>query len=117
MGSFADRAINTAKKLIGKYGNSVTLVDRTSPLYDPSTGEDITTPVYYPMKGSVSNYTHQDGLSPNIEVTDLRVLVESQLTINKEWTVEIGLISYEVIDVTIISTQDEVITQAIQIRG
>lgn len=116
MGGFLNRAVNTAKKLISKYGSDVTIIDLSNPVYDPTTGEDVFQPVYYPMQGAISNYTIDDAQHPNVEVTDLRVLIESELPIDTNWIVQIGLIGYQIVAVTRTTTQNGIVTQALQIR-
>ena len=95
--SFTKRAYNTAKKLIDKYGDSVTLVDTQtrgsnvfyngvqvtyegknvtdSPKYDPNTGEYEKNEVFYPTKGVVSNFDTSDIVEGVIDIDDIQVLL------------------------------------------
>ena len=118
MGLFSNRMKKTADKLITKYGSSITLVMRTNADYNTTTGETSHTETLYPDKGKISNFiTASDGVSPTVETDDLRCLVDTDLSIDKTWQIEYDSKRWEVIDVTRITTQDDIITQAIQIRA
>ena len=117
MGGFSTRAISTADRLIDKYGDDVTLINRYDCVYNPTTGKEICTEDNYPVKGSVSAYTIQEAESENVTVDDLRVLTRIPLEIQKTWQVSYDNKLWEVIDVTKIRTQNDTVTQALQIRA
>ena len=117
MGNFATRMTAVANRLIAKYGSSVTIVHSHSCTYDPVVGDQVCTVDEYPLKGAISAYTLQEGLSPTVDVGDLSVLVETDLDITKNWQVKYGGRVWEVIDVIITTAQDQVIVQRIQIRA
>lgn len=73
--SFTVRAYNTAKKLIDKYGDTITIIDRTQTAYNPNTGEYDSVEVDTPTKGVVSNFDTSEIVEGVINIDDIQVLL------------------------------------------
>ncbi len=116
MGAFADRAKNTATRGVNKYGNAIILVEKYDCVYDPNLGEDVCSERFYSMDASISNFAITAG-DTTVNVGDLRALVSVGFEISKTWVVQYAGKDWQIIDVVITTTQDEIITQALQIRA
>jgi len=114
--SFASNAKKLAKRLIDKYGDSVVLVERVLGSYNPTTGEDQVTEFNYSRRGQVTNYSVAEMASDNITIDDLRLIVQTDLAITRDWTVTYNGKSWKIIDIVLVRTQDNTVIQTLQIR-
>lgn len=116
MGTFANRFKKLGKKLIGKYGDNVVVVHRYDCVYSPSLGEDVCTEDLYPYKAQISSYTIAESASDNVSVDDLRMIIPSDVLINKDWEVQYDGKIWSIIDIVKVRTQDNTIIQTLQVR-
>ncbi len=114
--SFAKNMKDTAKRLIAKYGNSITLVEVIDGIYNPATGEHTTTETLYPVKGVMGRYTTAEYSSDHVQIGDVKLTVETDLIITRDWKVDYDKERFTVLDTTIISSQDTKIIYILQLR-
>ncbi len=107
---------STAKRMIGKYGDSVVLVEVVKGEYDPQVGDTTDTVTNYAMKGSVSNYGIEEMASAAINQGDVALLVSTDLVVNNDWRVEYDGKVWQVIAISPTSAQDTVIVRRLQLR-
>ena len=114
--SFASNAKKVAKKLIAKYGNVIDLVEYTTGTYDPTTGERGRIETLHRMKGQISKYSIAEMAYDNITANDIKVIIETDLTVTRDWKVLIKGKYMMVIDIAIVTAQDKNIILKLQVR-
>ncbi len=115
---FSSNMQKVTDKLTKKFGDTVTLLEVVQGVYDTQTGltADIITP--HVVKGVVEAYTSNELVAGLVGVDDLKVMVyASTFTITKEWKVNYRGMSWEIINLTDLSTQDTKIFYELQIRS
>ena len=115
--SFSSNMQKAAKKLTGKYGNSVTLIDRYDCNYDPTIGDIVCTEDRHSRRGAISSYTVAELTSEYVNVDDLRLTIQSNLDITKEWEVEYHDKRWKIVSMSFTTTQDADIIKVLQIRA
>jgi len=120
--SFSSSMSKTAKKLIDKYGNNVVVIHKHDCVWEPSLGENVCQETLYPYKASISNYSSQELQSEYVSVDDLKATIQSAVNIKKtdadeEFMVEYDGKRWKIINIEIVTTQDKIIIQKLQIRG
>ncbi len=112
----------SGKRMINKKGNSITIVHKYDCVYEPSLGEHVCSETRYPLKATVSNFTSQELQSDFVSIDDLKALVETDVNIKKTeedegYTVEYLGKEWKIINIRIITSEDLLIVQQLQIRG
>lgn len=114
--SFTTNAYNLAKKMIDKYGDTVTLIDISQSVYDPDTGAYESIEQNIPTKGVVSNFDTSQIIPGTINIDDIQVLLYAPF-ITKEDQFFYNGDRYKVIDVLQrISVQDKAVIYKVQGR-
>ena len=115
--SFANAMSKTADKLIKKYGEEITLIYRYDCEYDPSTGGEICSEDTYDVKGKVSNFSISEQSSESINVDDMKVIIQTDIDITKNYTLIYDSKEYLVLNILKTVAQDKTIIQSLQIRA
>jgi len=120
--SFSTSMQKTADKLINKYGDSIVVIHKTNCVYNPSLGENVCDETLYPLKASISSFTSQELQSEYVFIDDLKATIQSDVNIKKTDADEGFMVEYNgkrwtIINVEIVTSQDNIIIQKLQIRG
>ena len=115
--SFASNMQNVADSLITKYGNDIEIIEVQKGTYNPTTGKDSATTVVHPFKAYVSNFTVEEMDSDNFTIDDFKVMVQTDLPITRDWLVSVQGVHMKIISKYFITTQNESITQTLQVRA
>ena len=115
--SFSSNASANAKRLISKYGDEVILIQRTTLVYDPSSGEEAGTDIMYPTKAQITQYSITEQRSEYVNVGDLLAIVYEPLLITKDWKVNYQQKNWDIISIQAVRSQDNTVIQKLQIRA
>ena len=119
--SFSTSMQKTANKLLAKYGNNISIVHQTNCIYDPTIGHITCDETLYPYMASLSAYSSQELQSEYISVDDLKATIQTDMNLKNKATNENFEIEYggrwQIINVEVITSQDNIIIQKLQIRG
>ena len=115
--SFSGSMSGTAAKLINKYGESVVMINRYNCVYDPSLGEEVCTEDRYARTGKVGGYTISEQSADNINTDDLRLIIQTEVKITKDWKVEYKEKEYSIITIAQTVAQNMTIVQTVQLRA
>lgn len=106
---------NSATGLITKFGKSYTFTRTTDGSFNPGTGQASQTTATFNKYACVFNYTDQDRADGTILVNDRRMLVESG-DYQVGDTVVLGSDVYQVVNVSPIAPNGDVVAANLQVR-
>ena len=115
--SFSGNMTKLATKRINKYGNSITLVERSNGIYNPAIGENTWTEVQHTIRGSMTGYTIAEQQSEYINTGDIKVLIQTTLPVNTDWVVTYESKEWQIVAIETTTTQDTTVVSALQIRS
>ena len=98
-------------------GNDIELIEVVKGAYNPTTGKDSATVVAHPLKAYVSNFTVEEMDNDNFTIDDFKVMVQTELSINKDWLVAIGGKQMKIINIVLIVNHNKLIVQTLQVRA
>ncbi len=114
--SFSSNMQKVAVRLLNKYGNDITIILRTSGVYNPTTGKTDYVSNNIDTRAFIGNYTHQELASDNVNSTDMKVLIALKFVIVKDDVLNIAGDEVQVLATRTVTTQNALIIQELQCR-
>ena len=108
---------STATKLIKKFGDTATLREVTQGVYDPQTGSTADTFVDYVVKAVAEEYASNELVAGIINMDDVRLMIDNKYKPTKDWLVIYDNSTWEIINVSRLSTSDTKVYYELQIRS
>jgi len=107
----------TARKLIGKYGDSISIVAYAEGVYDPLTGTTPKSEAIIPTKATISFYSSNDLIEGVINMGDALAIIETDIALNKSFDIDYRGDRYNIIDINEVSAQDLTVIYKVQMRS
>jgi len=99
--SFYSNMAATARRLLTKYGQTVTLTYQSAPTLNPVTGSLTSTPVEYTGKGAAFDYRAAEIDGVLVQAGDIRLILEATTTAPAVGhTCAVGGVTYRVMAIT-----------------
>ncbi len=115
--SFASNMQKVAKRLLTKYGDTLSVVVKSGGAYNPVTGEvegaqTVTDTIAY-----VGNFTLAEQANDNVNSYDMKIIFALDFTLVKDDTIVFNGKELQIINVMSVITQDTMIIQTVQARA
>ena len=121
MSDFALGMKKVAHDLIGKYGNSITLIHSYDCTYNPATGKDTCTEDSHPITGTPSSDRVNDDSIASVEVGDVMITIETNLVVindaDNKWTANYKGIDYNIVGMYPVDAQDITVIYTLHLRA
>ena len=116
--SFSTTVKKATKRLIDKFGSSITLTEVVKGIYDPITGETVDVKTPHIINGLIEEYKSSEIIPNVIDIEDLRVMLyASDFALNKSWTVTHDSKEWKIINLSKLNTQNTLVYYELQIRS
>ena len=106
-----------AKRLLTKYGDTLSVVVKTAGNYNPSTGAVDGTAVSHETLAYVGNFTMQELPQDNVNGHDMKIIVALDFGVGADDTIMIQSKEYQIINIVSIVTQNKLVIQTLQARA
>lgn len=116
--SFSNSIKKVTDSLTKKFGDTIVLSTITQGAYDATTGETPKTSVNHTIKAVISDYVSSELVDGVIGIGDLKAMVYAKdFIIDKSWGVSYRGKQFNIMNVLLLSTQDENIYYELQLRN
>jgi len=115
--SFALRIINVSKKLISKFGSNIKLVEFQQGAFNPDTGKITKAPIEHDVRAHFANYDSSEVVKGLVDLDDVKVLLVADYQITKSWSLMMGSMVFEIINIKTTIVQDTTLLYELQCRS